>query len=101
MARADIFLMISDFFKSGFPKYQADEWDKPNGWSDDPNCQRRQEILVEMRQALVCFPNEETAEKTVVCAGDMILTKTRENINQVKLRLLDRMDKAQTHQQHQ
>ena len=47
-----------------------------------------------MRQALICFENEERAKTTVVCAGDMILTKTRENINQVKLKLLDRMDKA-------
>ena len=46
-----------------------------------------------MRQALVCVPNETTAKATVVCSGDMIITKTRENINQVKLKLLDRMDK--------
>ena len=49
LARADIFLMIGDFFRSGFPKYTAETYDKPNGWSDDPNSLRRQEILVEMR----------------------------------------------------
>jgi hypothetical protein len=49
VARADIFLMIGDFFKSGFPVYTSDVWDKPNGWTDDPNSQRRSEILVEMR----------------------------------------------------
>ena len=96
LARADIFLMIGDFFRSGFPVYTQDMHDKPNGWSDDPNSYRRQEILVEMRQALFCFSNEESAETTVVCAGNMILTKTRENVNQVKLKLLDRMDKAHT-----
>ena len=81
VARGDVFLMIFDFFKSGFPDYEkADMMDKPNGWSNDPNSARRQEILLEMRQALVCFSNEESAEQTVVCAGDIILTKTRENI---------------------
>lgn len=88
--------MIGDFFKSGFPVYTPETFDKPNGWTDDPNSQRRQEILVEMRQALVCFENEDSEKTTVVCAGDMIMTKTRENINQVKLKLLDRMDKATT-----
>ena len=47
-----------------------------------------------MRQALICFENEQHAKTTVVCAGDLILTKTRENINQVKLKLLDRMDRS-------
>ena len=94
LARADIFLMIGDFFRSGFPQYTIDTFDKPNGWTDDPNSARRQEIVVEMRQALVYFENEDLGKTTVVCSGDMFLTKTRENINQVKLKLLDRMDKA-------
>ena len=41
VARVDIFLMIGDFFRSGFPVYTADTLDKPNGWSDDPNMVRR------------------------------------------------------------
>ena len=55
LARMDIFLMIADFFKSGFPKYSAEMFDKPVGWTDDPNSCRRQEIIVDMRQALFCF----------------------------------------------
>ena len=47
-----------------------------------------------MRQALICFENDERAKTTVVCAGNMILTKNRENINQTKLKLLDRIEKA-------
>ena len=81
LARADIFLMIGDFFRSGFPIYTIDTFDKPNGWTDDPNSARRQEIVVEMRQALVYFENEDLGKTTVVCSGDMFLTKTRENIN--------------------
>ena len=41
-----------------------------------------------MRQALVCFSNSDDSggivdakTTTVVCAGDIFLTKTRENIN--------------------
>ena len=49
VARADIFLMIGDFFRSGFPVYNLDTFDKPNGWTDDPNSSRRQEVVVEMR----------------------------------------------------
>ena len=94
LARADIFLMIGDFFRSGFPVYTAEMHDKPIGWSDDPNSVRRQEILVEMHQALFCFSNEDSAKTTIVCAGNMIIDKTRENVNQVKLKLLYRMDKA-------
>ena len=81
LARADIFLMIGDFFRSGFPIYTIDTFDKPNRWTDDPNSARRQEIVVEMRQALVYFENEDLGKTTVVCSGDMFLTKTRENIN--------------------
>ena len=55
LARVDIFLMIADFFQSGLPKYTADMPDKPNGWSDDPSSIRRREVLIEMRQALICF----------------------------------------------
>lgn len=94
LARADIFLMVGDFFKSGFPQYTRSSSDKPNGWTDDPNSVRRQEIILEMRQAFICFENEERAKTTVVCAGNMILTKNRENINQSKLKLLDRMEKV-------
>lgn len=36
---------------------------------------------MELREALICFSNEDGSQSTVVCAGDMILTKTRENIN--------------------
>ena len=103
VARADIFLMIGDFFRSGFPQYTIDTFDKPNGWTDDPNSARRQEVVVEMRQALVCLENgNDTLQNggakttTVVCSGDIFLTKNRENINQVKLKLLDRMDKTGT-----
>ena len=46
-----------------------------------------------MRQGLICFENESDAKQTVVCVGDLILTKTRENINQIKLKLLDRKDR--------
>ena len=80
-ARMDIFLMIADFFGTGFPQYTADMFDKPVGWSDDPNSRRRQEVILDMRQALFCFLNEEAAKTTVVCSGDIILTKTRENVN--------------------
>ena len=41
LARADIFLMIGDFFRSGFPAYTEEQHDKPNGWTNDPNSQRR------------------------------------------------------------
>ena len=34
VARADIFLMIGDFFRSGFPQYTIDTFDKPNGWTE-------------------------------------------------------------------
>lgn len=94
LARVDIFLMIGDFFQSGFPQYTADMLDKPNGWTDDPSNVRRREVLIEMRQALFCFENEEGAKTTVVCAGNMILDSTKENAKQIKLKLLDRMDKT-------
>ena len=41
LAKVDIFLMIADFFRTGFPQYSADMFDKPNGWSGDPNSSRR------------------------------------------------------------
>ncbi len=86
--------MIGDFFKSGFPVYTRSSYDKPVGWTDDPNSVRKQEVILEMRQALICFENDERAKTTVVCAGNMILTKNRENINQAKLKLLDRVEKT-------
>ena len=46
-----------------------------------------------MRQGLICFENAADAKQTVVCVGDLILTKTRENINLLKLKLLDRKDR--------
>ena len=49
--------------------------------------------MVEMRQGLICFENQADAKQTVVCVGDLILTKTRENINLLKLKLLDRKDR--------
>ena len=49
--------------------------------------------MVEMRQGLICFENSADAKQTVVCVGDLILTKTRENINLLKLKLLDRKDR--------
>ena len=86
--------MIFDFFRQGMPQYTSESEDKPLGWSDDPNAARRQEILFEMHQGLICLQNSPDAKQTVVCAGDLILTKTRENVNEKKLTLLDRFDKA-------
>ena len=79
--RVDIYLMIFNFFRNGMPEYTIDTVDKPVGWLNDPNNARRQEIMVEMRQGLICFENQSDAKQTVVCVGDLILTKTRENIN--------------------
>ena len=97
--RVDIYLMIFNFFRNGMPEYSIDTIDKPVGWTNDPNNARRQEIMIEMRQGLICFENQTDAKQTVVCVGDLILTKTRENINQIKLKLLDRLDREVTNGQ--
>ena len=61
-ARVDIFLMIFDFFRLGFPQYPPECADKPNGWTNDPNMVRRQEVIFEMQQGLICLENNSTAK---------------------------------------
>ena len=46
-----------------------------------------------MTEGLIIFENSAAAKQTVVCQCSVILTKTRETVNQVKLKLLDRFDK--------
>lgn len=93
--RTDIFLMISEFFNTAFPKYDKESFDKPNFYSSDPNIASRQEIMLEMEEGLICLENEEDSNQTLVCFCSLILNKTRETMNTVKLNLLDRFSKSQ------
>jgi hypothetical protein len=79
--RADIFLMIFEFFTTAYPLYSKNSRDQPNNWSTDQNSARRQEILLELKEGLVVLENTQKAKQTVVCQGSVILTKTRETIN--------------------
>lgn len=47
-----------------------------------------------MQQGLICLENNLAAKQTVVCAGNLILTKTRENVHKAKIKLLDRFFKV-------
>ena len=91
--RPDILLMIFEFFTTAFPLYSKQSKDHPNNYSWDPNAARRQEVLLELKEGLVIFDNSRAARQTVVCQGTVIITKTRETINTLKLKLLDRFDK--------
>ena len=92
--RMDIFLMVGEFFSTASPLYSKQSRDQPNNYSWDPNAARRQEILLELKEGLIVFENAPGAKQTVVCQGSVIMTKTRETINTIKLKLLDRYDKT-------
>ena len=87
--RTNILLMIGEFFSSASPEYKSGA-DRPNFYSSDSDNASRQEIILEMREALICFENEEDSLQTLACQGSLILTKTRETLNQIKIKLLDR-----------
>ena len=88
--RADIFMMIAEFFNTAHPSYAKETFDKPNFYSADPNILPRQEIWLEMEEGLICFENEKDSGQTLVCSSSLIVNKVRETIDTVKLKLLDR-----------
>lgn len=54
--RSNIFMMINEFFGTAYPKYETE--DKPNFYTSDVDNAPRQEIIVEMKDALICFEND-------------------------------------------
>ena len=88
--RADIFMMIAEFFNTAHPEYSRETFDKPNFYSADPHILPRQEIWLEMEEGLICFENEEDSSQTLVCSSSLIVNKVRETVDTVKLKLLNR-----------
>ena len=67
-----LFIMVQGYFNNAWPKYQADDVDKPLGFvGNDPDNTSRMIMSLKIHKSLICFLSR-PGLKSIACQGEIL-----------------------------